>query len=433
MNRPAKALFLLAAFAFLAATAEAQDFQASIRQNIDRFAGVYHSYEYIPTADTPAPKGYKPFYISHYGRHGSRHQIGSSGTRPYETIHKADSLGLLTEAGKKLAADMLRIYTEHSGMDGELSVRGGREHQAIAARMQARFPEVFASKARMRVHCQASTVPRCLLSMANFTGSLKDRAPGVKYDFITGDKYLDLLAHDYFREEDYSAQKSHLNDSIVRANVDPTRVMKTYFKDDPKVNEVITNPWSFMRYLFLYAAICQDLEYELGGLDLKKYLTEDEIMGLAITYNERTYGSYGNSTDFGDRITWAAKWLVEDFIARADAAIEDGSDTAADLRFGHDSGILPLAGLLGLEGASARYPMGQAYKNGFYVWERIPMGTNLQMVFYRDRKGDVLVKILYNERETLIPAIEAYSGPYYKWETLRAWLDRISEDKSDPV
>jgi hypothetical protein len=134
MNRPAKALFLVAAFAFLAATAEAQDFQASIRQNIDRFAGVYHSYEYIPTADTPAPKGYKPFYISHYGRHGSRHQIGSSGTRPYETIHKADSLGLLTEAGKKLAADMLRIYTEHSGMDGELSVRGGREHQAIAAR-----------------------------------------------------------------------------------------------------------------------------------------------------------------------------------------------------------------------------------------------------------------------------------------------------------
>ena len=35
--------------------------------------------------------------------------------------------------------------------------------------------------------------------------------------------------------------------------------------------------------------------------------------------------------------------------------------------------------------------------------------------------------------DALIPAIEAYSGPYYKWETLRAWLDRISEDKSDPV
>ena len=433
MNRPAKVLLLLTAFAFLAATAEAQDFQSSIKENIDRFAGVYHSYEYIPTADTPTPKGYKPFYVSHYGRHGSRHQIGSSGTSPYKAIRRADSLGLLTEAGKKLAADMLRIYTEHRGMDGELSVRGGREHQAIAARMQARFPEVFNDKTRKRVHCQSSTVPRCLLSMANFTGSLKDRAPGIKYDFITGDKYLDLLAHDYFREEDYSAQKSHLNDSIVRANVDPSRVMRTYFKDDPKVNEIISNPWTFMRYLFLYAAICQDLEYELGGLNIKHYLTEEELMGLAISYNERTYASYGNSLDFGDRITWAAKWLVEDFIARAEAAMEPGSDTAADLRFGHDSGILPLAGLLGLEGVAARYPVGQAYKNGFYVWERIPMGTNLQMIFYRDRKGDVLVKILYNERETKIPAVEAWQGPYYRWEDLRAHLVRISEDKSDPV
>lgn len=422
-----------AGFALVLLSAQAQDFQTRTRENIDRFAGVYHSYEYIPTADTPAPKGYKPFYVSHYGRHGSRHQIGSSGTRPYETIQKAEQAGLLTEAGERLAADMLRIYTEHQGMDGELSVRGGREHQAIAARMQARFPEVFKDKVRKRVHCQSSTVPRCLLSMANFTGSLKDKAPALKFDYITGEKYLDLLAHDYFGEDDYSARKSELNDSIAKANIDPSRVMRTYFKDDPKVQEIIPNPWSFMRYLFLYAAICQDLEYELGGLDLKHYLTEDEIMSLAVTYNERTYGSYANSVDFGDRITWAAKWLVEDFIARAEYAMDPGSDTAADLRFGHDTGVLPLACLLGLEGVADRYPMGQAYKNGYCIWERVPMGTNLQMVFYRDRKDNVLVKILYNEQEMKIPAVKAYSGPYYRWEDLRAHLVSISEDKSDPV
>ena len=433
MTRIRTILVCLVVCVFAANVLNAQDFQASIRQNADRFAGVYHSYEYIPTADTPAPKGFKPFYISHYGRHGSRHQIGSSGTRPFEVIHEADSLGLLTDEGKRLAADMLRIFTEHQGMDGELSVRGGREHAAIAARMQARFPDAFKDKSRTRVHCQASTVPRCLLSMANFTGSLKNSVPALQFDFITGDKYLDLLAHDYFGEDDYAAQKSHLNDSIVRANVDPSRVMKTFFKDDPRVDEVVTNRWSFMRYLFLYAAICQDLEYELGGLDIRHYLTDEELMGLAITYNERTYASYGNSLDFGDRITWAAKWLVEDFIARADAAIESGSDVAADLRFGHDSGLLPLAGLLGLEGVAARYPVGQAYKNGFYVWERIPMGSNLQMVFYRSKKGEVLVKVLYNERETAIPAVPAYQGPYYRWADLRAYLVSISEDKSNPV
>ena len=31
-----------------------------------------HSYEFIDVVDTPAPMGYEPFYISHYGRHGSR-------------------------------------------------------------------------------------------------------------------------------------------------------------------------------------------------------------------------------------------------------------------------------------------------------------------------------------------------------------------------
>jgi len=35
-----------------------------------------NSYEFFPIVDTPAPKGYKPVYISHYGRHGSRSNWG---------------------------------------------------------------------------------------------------------------------------------------------------------------------------------------------------------------------------------------------------------------------------------------------------------------------------------------------------------------------
>ena len=43
-----------------------------IAENPDRAANNMHSYEFNPIEDTPAPKGFKPFYISHYGRHGSR-------------------------------------------------------------------------------------------------------------------------------------------------------------------------------------------------------------------------------------------------------------------------------------------------------------------------------------------------------------------------
>ena len=42
-------------------------------ENPDRAANNMHSYEFNPIVDTKAPKGFKPFYISHYGRHGSRY------------------------------------------------------------------------------------------------------------------------------------------------------------------------------------------------------------------------------------------------------------------------------------------------------------------------------------------------------------------------
>ena len=53
-------------------SAKAQTYETLIEQNPERAAGVYHYYEYSPSALTKAPKGYKAFYISHYGRHGSR-------------------------------------------------------------------------------------------------------------------------------------------------------------------------------------------------------------------------------------------------------------------------------------------------------------------------------------------------------------------------
>ena len=52
----------------------------------------------------------------------------------------------------------------------------------------------------------------------------------------------------------------------------------------------------------------------------------------------------------------------------------------------------------------------------------MPMASNLQMIFYRNRKGDVLVKLLRNEVETTIPALRSVSGPYYRWDDLRGYL-----------
>ena len=57
------------------------------------------------------------------------------------------------------------------------------------------------------------------------------------------------------------------------------------------------------------------------------------------------------------------------------------------------------------------------------------MGCNIQLVFYRPKKGkegDILVKALLNERETYMPA-STDNWPYYKWKDLREYyLNKIA-------
>ena len=52
---------------------------------------------------TPPPAGKHPFYLSHYGRHGSRYINKRAGYDiPFSMMCRADSIGLLTPAGKEV-------------------------------------------------------------------------------------------------------------------------------------------------------------------------------------------------------------------------------------------------------------------------------------------------------------------------------------------
>ena len=52
----------------------AQTYSDIIRDYRYAASGVYHPYHTVDLTDSPAPKGFKPFYISHFGRHGSRYR-----------------------------------------------------------------------------------------------------------------------------------------------------------------------------------------------------------------------------------------------------------------------------------------------------------------------------------------------------------------------
>ena len=406
--------------------ATAQSYKNLIDSNPERAGGVYHYYEYTTSELTKAPKGYKPFYISHYGRHGSRYHTGSGLFKgAVDNLSAAEKAGLLTKEGKELKAQIDSLNKEHQGMFGMLTERGAAEHRGIAARMQANYPEVFKGK-RHEVECVSSYWPRCLVSMANFTASLQEETGNLKFHYVTGPKYLDYISMDLNTKDVLKGSnvlRRHLLDSLVSYE----RFFSAIFNDTAKATELIGKPKEFMDDVFLAGGISPNTQ---SRPEIFSHFTNDELVGLWISRNDKLYYSFGISKEEGEYVSSIAKPLIEDFVAKADAALKPGSDRAADLRFGHDVGLLPLIGTIGIAGMENRWKSSDVHEHWF-DFQMMPMASNLQMIFFKNRKGDVLVKFVYNDKETTIPAVNSFRGPYYKWNDIRDYLVKTAAAISD--
>ena len=100
---------LLALLLLAATCAAAQPTPAQLASRPELTASIYHSYEYLPGPAAPVPDGYEPFYISHYGRHGSRyHSKEEAYAEPLAALRKADKAGALTPKGREVLAKVRR-------------------------------------------------------------------------------------------------------------------------------------------------------------------------------------------------------------------------------------------------------------------------------------------------------------------------------------
>ena len=424
MNKAFRSIILAFAAAVISVSASAQTFLDIIKDNPQ--AASYAFYTYTEPGEvmlTKAPKGFKPIYISHYGRHGSRYHTSESFfTHGEEGLKAADQAGILTAQGKNLYKEFMTTVQEHDGMLGMLSPLGAREHRGIAQRMYDRFGRVF--KKRSEVDIVSSPIQRCIISMSNFTFTLKDNAPKLQYTFATGDRYMDYICKEIDNEQMF-ASTSEFERQTREATCKYDKLFSSIFTSPSEAEKLLPDPQLFVRSLYLTGCICACLDWL--NVDIFKYFDAEELAQQAAIRSDKFYGEYGGSLEWGDVTDAVAHDLLKDFIAKADAALQSGSDRAADLRFGHDSGILPLMALLKIDGMDVRYPMAEAH-DYWSCHDHIPMASNFQMVFYRNRKGETLVKMLYNEKETTIKAVSAYQGPYYRWEDLRDYLVRICAD-----
>ena len=78
------------------------------------------------------PSGYQPFYISHYGRHGSRWM--TSDERYIKVAQQFDDESNLTPKGLKVKKLIIKARDNAMGHGGKLSKLGELQHKGIANR-----------------------------------------------------------------------------------------------------------------------------------------------------------------------------------------------------------------------------------------------------------------------------------------------------------
>ena len=167
-------------------------------------------------------------------------------------------------------------------------------------------------------------------------------------------------------------------------------------------------------------------------IDLMQFLTPDELFSFWRVENYRFY-NVGSRTPLFKGRNWALhEILLRDIIHRAEEDMASGA-VQARLRFGHDFNLIALVTLLDVEGWNASESDPEKVDAVFRHYN-VPMGANIRFVWYRNKLGDTLVKVLLNDRECRF-RIAGFDGPYYPWTAFKAFCesrlavaDKILED-----
>jgi hypothetical protein len=133
----------------------------------------------------------------------------------------------------------------------------------------------------------------------------------------------------------------------------------------------------------------------------------------------------------GGNQPYSQRYLLRQLIADADSCIQLDKP-GAQLRFGHDTVLLPLVCLIGVNGYDlATDNLDELEAKGWWCSSVFPMASNLQFIFYRSniKDKDILFKVLLNEEEATLP-IQTDCAPYYHWSDFRQYcLDKLAAYK----
>lgn len=433
---------------------------SGIAQDRYQMGSNYYAYPTPNAKYTKAPAGYKPFYLSHYGRHGSRfHQPADHYHALYNTLAKADSAGKLTELGKSLLERAKYLDEYAAPRAGDLTQLGVAQHQGIAKRMVKNFPELFKNNAYIEAY--ASTSTRCVVSMAAFLEELRAQKPKLDIHQESGKYLMAFISPLDFGKiigESNTPAWQKENEKLY-SHVNPARMMNAIFNDSTYVQKNIDAGDLFSKIYEIGNSLQGSPEIEFSFDDL---WTDEDLAARWHAQNAWWYSVLGNNP-FGKKEGLEnARPLLKNFLDVADKVIaadttapakktaaKPAKKTTATLRFGHDTVIFPFAVLLQLENGTQNTGIETTDMDNLHkVWrdyEISPMAANVQFVFYKSSKkgAPILVKVMLNEVEQKLPvtcdtaALRQNSGtvqncpaaPYYRWEDFRDFYGKIATNK----
>ena len=404
----------------LATAASAQTTREEMLADVEKTAGVYLAYPTEFAPQTPAPKGYKPFYVSHYSRHGSRYLIGDNDYKwIVDLLDEAHSAGALTPLGEEVRGRMQLVWAEAEGHGGDLTPLGVRQHRGIAERMYRAYPEVFAGTPA--ISARSTIVLRCAMSMVAFGDRLKELNPGLRISYEASPKYMDYLNFHTDESNRFThGERGPWVQEYRKFEAEHThgdRLAASLFADPGFIRRKV-DPAALAWGLYWVASDAQDTENRISFYDI---FEPEELFDLWQCINYRFYVGNANHADGNGIVVANAQSLLRNILDSADEAIRDGG-IAATLRFGHDGNVIPLLALLQIEDFNVAVSRPEEVYRVWCDFKAVPMAANVQIVFFRNQQDadDILVKVLHNEQEVHIP-VATEQFPYYRWKDVEAF------------
>ena len=381
-----------------------------------------------------APKGYEPFYMTAYLRHGSRYESDPAyPAQTYDYFQKADEAGILTPLGKRVKEFMEWNYNHHINRIGDLTDVGFNQHKSIAKRYSSRYPSLF--KGDAEVVSVSSTSLRATMSMVGFNEGLKEENPYLNNHMmaseVTGPEMRPQKPdhNPAYPADEAKAYKKFLSTEVYSkllawgASQDLSHAHNALFTDPAKFFSMFERSgFKIMTDIYKRLAFAQNFGKNDRSL-IDEVFTADERY---IIYKHENCCWYYRCASAAHPILAnnmaQSRVLVDYIVNRAEEVVKGEKESNAHLCFGHDLNIIPLMNIFGLENMPLVFGAGKEtidyIAENWRGYKVTPKAANVFFIFYRNSDGKVLVRPQINERDVEMP-IESETPYYYEWDKVK--------------